>query len=113
MRLAISLVTLGLAVIASSLASCQDKLRIIDRPTITVAPLCNLEGAGNGSFTLRNETNATVPIHFSAGDFSSKAPIKHLSIQPTLNPKDASLEPKQACGSAIRKIGWAPHTLRR
>src|SRR5947209_5846690 len=95
MRLAIVLVGLAWAVIHPCLARSQDKLRVIDRPTLTVEQFCNVEGKATGSLILRNDTSAPVPIHLSASDLSSKSPARHLIIQPTLTPKDASLDPKQ------------------
>jgi len=87
------LICFGLAT-ASSLPA-QDKLRIIDRPTIAAESLCDPDGNATGSMILRNDTNASVPIHLSGGDLSSKSPNKQLFVQPTLTPKDGNLDSKQ------------------
>lgn len=87
------LICLGLA-IASPLLRGQDKLRVIDRPTIAADALCDPDGNAAGSLILRNETNASVPIHLSAGDLSGKSSNKQLLIQPALTPKDADLDSK-------------------
>jgi hypothetical protein len=79
---------------ASTLLS-QDKLRIIDRPTIAAEALCDADGTATGSIILRNDTSASLPIHLSGGDLSSKSPSKQLLIQPVLIPKDANLDSKQ------------------
>lgn len=92
MRLSV-LICFGLATASPLLA--QDKLRIIDRPTITAESLCDPDGNATGSMILRNDTNTSVPIHLSGGDLSSKSPNKQLVIRPTLNPKDSDLDSKQ------------------
>jgi hypothetical protein len=84
-----------LATISPPLLRGQDKLRVIDRPTIAAESLCNLDGNATGSMILRNDTNVSVPIHLSAGDLSSKSPNKQLLIEPTLTPKDTNLDSKQ------------------
>jgi hypothetical protein len=73
----------------------QDKLRIIDRPTIAAEALCDADGTATGSMILRNDTSASLPIHLSGGDLSSKSPSKQLLIQPALTPKDSNLDSKQ------------------
>jgi hypothetical protein len=84
-----------LATISPPLLRGQDKLSVIDRPTIAAESLCNLDGNATGSMILRNDTNVSVPIHLSAGDLSSKSPNKQLLIEPTLTPKDTNLDSKQ------------------
>jgi hypothetical protein len=91
----ILLTALVLSAISPQPASSQDKLKVIDRPTITVEPFCNPEGKATGNLILRNEGSAPVPIHLSGGDLSSKAPAEHLIIQPELTPKDTTLGPNQ------------------
>ncbi len=89
------LVFLGLAITSPLILRAQDKLRLIDRPTIAAESLCDPDGNATGSMILRNDTNVSVPIHLSGGDFSSKSPSKQLLIQPALTPKDANLDSKQ------------------
>jgi hypothetical protein len=89
------LISLALATTGPVLIYGQDKLRVIDRPTIAAEALCDPDGNAAGSMILRNETNASVPVHLSAGDLSSKSPSKQLLIQPALTPKDANLDTKQ------------------
>jgi hypothetical protein len=87
------LICFGLATASSFLA--QDKLRIIDRPTVEAESLCDPDGNATGSMILRNDTDASVPIHLSGGDLSSESPNKQIFIQPTLTPKDGNLDSKQ------------------
>ena len=87
------LICFGLATASSLLA--QDKLRIIDRPTVEAESLCDPDGNATGSMILRNDTNASVPIHLSGGDLSSMSANKQIFIQPTLTPKDGNLDSKQ------------------
>ena len=89
------LICLGLAITSPLILRGQDKLRVIDRPTIAAESLCDPDGDATGSMILRNDTNASVPIHLSGGDLSSKSPSKQILIQPALTPKDANLDSKQ------------------
>jgi hypothetical protein len=89
------LICLGLAITGPLILRGQDKLRVIGRPAITAESLCDPDGNATGSMILRNETTASVPIHLSAGDLSSKSPSKQLLIQPALTPKDTDLDSKQ------------------
>ena len=88
--LVIPAILLGGSVLAD--AQSQNKLRILDRPTIIVNTHCNSEGNAAGDFVLRNETGVAASIHLSAGELPGKSPGKHLVI-PTLDPKDGSLDP--------------------
>jgi hypothetical protein len=87
--LVIPAVIMGSPVLAD--AQSQNKLRILDRPTITVDTRCNPEGKAAGDFILRNDTGAAASIHLSAGDLSGKSPGKQPAI-PTLDPKDGTLD---------------------
>lgn len=94
MKTLLLLAGLSTVLINVRLANGEDKLRILDRPTVTVRTSCNAKGEGTGDLILRNDTNAAVLIHLSAGDLTGKPPTKHLII-PTLDAKDGSLDPKQ------------------
>jgi hypothetical protein len=94
-----------LATISPLLLRGQDKLRVIDRPTIAAESLCNPDGNATGSMILGNDTNVSVPVHLSAGDLSSKSPNKQLLIQPTLTPKDTNLDSKQDLEVKIGIVG--------
>jgi hypothetical protein len=91
MRRIALLVSLAAALISPRLVNGQNKLRILDRPTVTVESSCNLEGKGTVPLTLRNDTTAAVAIHLSAGELTGKPPAKQLVI-PSLVPKDGNLD---------------------
>ncbi|HWO37430.1 MAG TPA: hypothetical protein VNO32_52300 [Candidatus Acidoferrum sp.] len=73
----------------------QEKVRVIDRPTMNVDASCNPNGEATAPLTLRNEGSAAVPLHLSAGDLSTQSPAKHLLISPKLVSKDSIVNPKQ------------------
>jgi hypothetical protein len=93
-RIVLLVILLSVAFTPQVLSS-QEKVRVIDRPTMNVDASCNPNGEGAAPVTLRNEGSAAVPLHLSAGDLSSKSPAKHLVIYPTLVSKDSILNPKQ------------------
>lgn len=106
MRLVVVLVTLA-TLLRSPVhadAQTQNKLRILDRPTIVVDTRCNPEGKAAGDFTLRNDTGVASSIHLSAGDLSGKLPDKH-PIIPTLAPKEGTIGPGKELPVHITIVG--------
>jgi hypothetical protein len=84
------LVCLAFVVVTPHLRA-QDKLRVLDHPTVIVDALCNAAGSAAGTLSLQNPTTAPSALHLSATDLSSKSPVKHLLIQPVLTAPDTEL----------------------
>jgi len=95
MRKLILLVPLTVGFANPQIVSSQEKVRIIDRPTMNVETTCNADGEATAPVTLRNDGAEMVLLRLSAGDLSSKSPAKHLFVFPTLVPKDSSLDPEK------------------
>ena len=92
-RVALPLILLWIVFAPQALT--QEKVRVIDRPSMHVEASCNPNGEATAPLTLRNEGSAAVPLRLSAGDLSSKSPAKHLFISPTLVSKESILNPNQ------------------
>jgi hypothetical protein len=79
----------------------QDKLKLLDHPVIPVDPVCNAEGQGSATLSIRNDGTSTVvlnPVQISATDLTtSSAPAKTLNVRPVLGKPD--------------KIELAPHGI--